>query len=92
MASGLLIVAARSATGPPSWVGRDGPWWVARINLAGSVFFLASAFAAFFVPSTGDLLDASLANTGTLLGALCFLSAAFIEHRGDPRPDAQLGG
>lgn len=51
-------------------------WEVAALNLAGSVLFLAAAFAAFVRPATGDPLDASLANSGTLAGALCFLVGA----------------
>jgi hypothetical protein len=40
---------------------------------------MAAAIAAFVLPDTGDLLDASVVNSGTLLGALCFLVAARIE-------------
>jgi hypothetical protein len=32
---------------------------------------MLSAVAAFTLPATDDLLDASLVNTATLLGALC---------------------
>jgi hypothetical protein len=35
-----------------------------------------AAIAAFTLPSTDDLLDASIANSGTLLGALCFFWGA----------------
>ena len=55
---------------------RDRNWWIAVINMVGSIFFMISALAAFVVPDTGDLLDAALANSGTLLGALCFFWAA----------------
>jgi hypothetical protein len=54
-------------------------WWVAGANLLGSVFFMLAAIAAYARPSTGDLLDASLANSGTLLGALCFFWAARLQ-------------
>jgi hypothetical protein len=54
-------------------------WWVAGVNLLGSVFFMAAAFAAFVLPSTQDLLDASLANSGTFLGAVCFFWAARLQ-------------
>ena len=40
---------------------------------------MASAIAAYVVPDTGDLLDTSVANSGTFLGAVCFLVAARIE-------------
>jgi hypothetical protein len=55
---------------------RDSTWWIAALNLIGSVFFGLAAVAAFTLPSTDDLLDASIANSGTLLGALCFFWGA----------------
>ena len=51
-------------------------WWIAVLNLVGSIFFGISAIAAFVVPATGDLLDAALANGGTFLGAIGFLVGA----------------
>jgi hypothetical protein len=57
----------------------ESPWWIAQINMAGSIFFMASAFAAFVLPATDDLLDASLANSGTFAGALCFFWAARVQ-------------
>lgn len=57
----------------------DRPWWVAALNLLGSFFFMVAALAAFVLPDSGDLLDATLANTGTFLGALCFLIAARLD-------------
>jgi hypothetical protein len=67
------------------WCREDRDWTVAFLNLAGSVFFMLSALAAFTRPATDDLLDASLANTGTLLGALCFFWASKL-MLGPPRP------
>lgn len=68
---------AVSAVGEGWWPARrDRPWTAAMLNLVGSGFFMIAAFAAFVLPSTGDLLDASLANSGTLLGAVCFFWAA----------------
>jgi hypothetical protein len=61
-------------------VDRTNPeWWVSGANLLGSVFFMVAALAAFVLPSTDDLLDASMANTGTLLGAACFFWAARLQ-------------
>lgn len=54
----------------------DLSWRVAVINLAGSVFFMVAAVAAFVLPSTDDLLDASAANSNTFLGAVCFFWGA----------------
>jgi hypothetical protein len=65
-------------TCPDGWraTDRNTPWWIASVNMLGSIFFMASAFAAFVRPATGNLLDASLANSGTLAGALCFFWGA----------------
>jgi hypothetical protein len=50
----------------------------ATLNLVGSIAFGISAIAAYVVPDTDKLLNASLATSTTLLGALCFLWAARI--------------
>lgn len=50
----------------------------ATLNLVGSVAFGISAVAAYVVPNTDELVNASLATSMTLLGALCFLWAARI--------------
>ena len=71
------LLAVKTLSHPPWRAGR--PWRVAGLNLLGSIFFMAAAIAAFVLPDTGDLLDASVANSGTFLGALCFLVAARIE-------------
>jgi hypothetical protein len=55
---------------------RDLPWWIAWLNMLGSVAFMASAIASFVLPSTDTLIDLPLANAGTFLGAVCFLVAA----------------
>jgi hypothetical protein len=62
-------------------------WWVAAVNLLGSVFFLLAALAAYVRPTTGDLLDASMANTGTLLGGVCFFWAARLLLPARSRPE-----
>jgi len=50
----------------------------ATLNLIGSVAFGISAIAGYVVPNTDQLLNASLATSMTLVGALCFLWAARI--------------
>jgi hypothetical protein len=52
------------------------PWLIAWLNMLGSVAFMASAIASFVLPSTDTLIDLSLANAGTFLGAVCFLIGA----------------
>jgi hypothetical protein len=61
---------------PLRWHRGDIPWRIGALNLLGSVFFMVAALAAFVRPATDDLLDASLANSGTLLGAVCFFWGA----------------
>ena len=56
----------------------------ARINLLGSVFFGLSAIGAFVIPDLDEVLNAALATSGTLLGAVCFLVAALQLRRGRP--------
>jgi hypothetical protein len=54
---------------------RDG--LAAGVNLAGCVAFGASAVGAF-VSGSGASENATLADLGTFLGALCFLVAALL--------------
>ena len=54
-------------------------WWISAANLLGSVFFMLAAFAAFVLPDTDNLVDATVANSGTFLGAVCFFWAARLQ-------------
>ena len=80
----LFLVAsafALSALGVRFQRLRSGalPWSIAWLNMLGSVAFMASAIGSFVLPSTDTLLDLTLANSGTFLGAVCFLiGAAFM--------------
>jgi hypothetical protein len=49
---------------------------IAWLNMLGSVAFMASAIASFVLPSTDTLIDLTLANAGTFLGAMCFFVGA----------------
>lgn len=51
-------------------------WWIALLNLAGSIAFGVSAVAGYINPSTGQLLNAVRSNRGTFIGAVCFLVGA----------------
>ncbi len=66
-------------------------WWVAALNYAGSIFFMLGALAAFTLPRTGNVVNISLVNAGTCLGAVCFFVAAYLllPPRTAPRPVAQ---
>jgi hypothetical protein len=54
------------------------PWSIAWLNMLGSVAFMASAIGSFVLPNTDTLLDLTLANSGTFLGAVCFLVGAVL--------------
>lgn len=55
---------------------RGRSWTIAALNMLGSVFFGLSAIGAFTDPSSDELLNARWSNSGTFLGALCFLLGA----------------
>ena len=59
-----------------SWRPREVSWWVAWLNMVGSIAFMASATGAFVIPRTGYAVNLTLADRGTLLGAVCFLLGA----------------
>jgi hypothetical protein len=62
-------------------------WLAACTSMIGSIAFGASAIGAF-ITKTGSTEDAQLAQTGTFVGALCFLIAALLRlpKRVSPRP------
>lgn len=51
-------------------------WWIAWLNMLGSVAFMVSAIASFILPSTGGLINEPVANAGTCIGAVCFFFGA----------------
>ncbi|MFG2282006.1 hypothetical protein ACWC9X_27720 [Streptomyces asoensis] len=58
---------------------RDLGWWIVAVNQLGSVLFMVSAIADYTRPATGSLVDADIANWGTLTGALCFSLAGLLQ-------------
>jgi len=52
--------------------GRSPGWWIVAVNQFGSVLFMVSALAAYTRPATGSLVNADIADWGTLVGASCF--------------------
>ncbi|MGJ5801992.1 hypothetical protein ACSCB1_23105 [Streptomyces europaeiscabiei] len=54
-------------------------WWIIAVNQLGSVLFMVSAVAAYTRPATGSLINADIANWGTLTGALCFCLAGILQ-------------
>jgi hypothetical protein len=74
--SGMLgVLAVSIGIGRLALKSRD--WQAEWINLIGCVAFGVSAVAAF-VTLAGVTVDATLANLGTFIGALCFLVAALL--------------
>jgi hypothetical protein len=75
LASSTFGILALARTAPPTrsrrLFGR-----IAWTNMAGSVFFMASAIGSLVVPATGSVLDERWMNLGTFLGAVCFFVAA----------------
>ena len=61
-----------------SWRPREAAWWVAWLNMVGSIAFMASAIGAFVIPKTDSAVDLTLADRGTLVGAVCFLLGALL--------------
>ncbi|HMT49217.1 MAG TPA: hypothetical protein PKC36_03630 [Dietzia sp.] len=59
------------------WEPGRSEWWGSHINMIGCVAFGISAVGAFIL-SDGSLADASVANWGTLVGAICFFVASAI--------------
>jgi hypothetical protein len=56
----------------------DDEWWVAALNYLGSIFFMASAVAAFILPTTGEVINIGIVNLGTFGGAVCFFLGAYL--------------
>jgi len=72
------------------WCRRSGslPWWIAALNLIGSVAFGVSAVAAYVVPTTGLPVNVTLVNLGTFVGGICFLLGAILLLPERTQPDS----
>jgi hypothetical protein len=53
-------------------------WWIAALNYLGSIFFMLAALADYTLPTTGDVVNITVVNTGTFLGAVCFFLGAYL--------------
>ncbi len=58
---------------------RNLDWWIVAINQVGSILFMISALAAFTRPVTGSEINVTIANWGTLTGALCFAVGGIVQ-------------
>ena len=56
----------------------DADWWAAVLNYIGSVFFVVSAIASFTLETTGETINITVVNSGTFLGAICFLAGSYL--------------
>ena len=56
----------------------DSEWWIAALNYLGSIFFMASAIASFTLETTGEVINLTVVNSGTFLGAVCFFVGAYL--------------
>ncbi|MFE0463203.1 hypothetical protein ACFW1A_28510 [Kitasatospora sp. NPDC058965] len=69
---------------PPSGRRRGLGWWIVAVNQLGSVLFMVSALAAYTRPATGSMVNADIANWGTLTGALCFSVGGVLQYAERP--------
>jgi hypothetical protein len=85
LSGALGLVAVILTVGPVQVKSRL--WLAAWNSMIGSIAFGVSAIGAF-ITKTGSTEDAQLAQTGTFVGALCFLIAAYLRlpKRVSPRP------
>jgi hypothetical protein len=61
-----------------SWRPRSVAWWIAWLNMIGSLLFMSSALASFVLPSSGSVVNLRVDVAGTLFGALFFLVGAVL--------------
>jgi hypothetical protein len=61
-----------------AWRPRSWSWWITLANLVGSIAFGVSAVAGYINPVTGQVHNATRADTQTLIGAVCFLIGALL--------------
>ena len=61
-----------------SWRPHEFEWWVANLNMVGSIAFGVSAVASKIVVTSGEPRNQELTNLGTFVGALCFAAAAVV--------------
>ena len=78
-AIGSICFLIASAVALRIAVGGERP--IARWNMAGSVAFGASAVGAYVIQDSGELRNATAANLGTFIGAICFLAGSLLTIR-----------
>jgi hypothetical protein len=61
-----------------SWQPQHLAWWIAGLNLIGSIAFGISAIGSEIVTASDQVRNATAMNLGTFIGGLGFLAAAII--------------
>lgn len=84
--SGHLAMVEICHRARPCLRRRDLGWAIVAINQLGSILFMISALAAFTRPATGSEINVTIANWGTLTGALCFAAGGVMQAFERPRP------
>ncbi|SIO01057.1 YrhK family protein [Agromyces cerinus] len=89
VSSVLAVVATRHRLA--LWDTHARTWHGTWLNMIGSVAFAVSAVGAYVSPVTGDFVSQFWANLGTLLGAICFFTAAVLSRRPLTRREGVVG-
>lgn len=76
LVSAVYVFVAYPA-GKRAWDPGQVNWWSASLNALGCIAFALSAVGAFVLQS-GGVADASMANWGTFIGAICFFLASLL--------------
>jgi len=87
IASGLALVEVCGKLW--CWKPHEIVWKIAALNMVGSIAFGISAVGARIVPSTGELTNATVANSFTFIGAVMFLIGALLLIPAMPAPRPQ---
>lgn len=74
----LNVARRETAFSMPS---RGTNWWIAVVNLLGSVAFGISALWAIVLPATGEMANVAVVNAATFVGAIGFLIGALLTVR-----------
>jgi len=85
--SGHLAMSEICRRRTPCLRPRDLGWSIVAVNQVGSLLFMISALAAFTRPATSSEVNVTIANWGTLAGALCFAAGGAMQAF--ERPDRE---
>ena len=88
VASELAVYALGRGWAP--WYPRVRSWWIATLNMVGSIAFGVSAVASYVIVDSGLMRNAERANLGTFVGAVCFFAGALLLLPERTRPSPAL--